>query len=428
MTTSVQAPGRTAGEPVAAHGGDRASFRRLWAAAGLANLGDGMGLVAVPLLAATLTRDPVLVGALTAAVYLPYLLLAVPAGVLVDRVERRTAMLAANGVRAAALVAVCAGLAAEVLTLGWVFALVLVLGAAECGYDAAAEGAVPRLVPADALAGANARLQGTVQVANSFLGAPAGAALFAVAAVAPFGLQAVLVVAASVLVTRLPRLSPGRREPREDRAGRSTLAADAREGLGWLRRHRGLRALAAVSAVAALANTLAQATLVLFLLEELRVPPAAFGAVTAVAAAGAVAGAVLAPGLGRRCGRAPVMVLSVAVQAVTVALVGLARDVAVVAVAFALFASAVAVWNVHSVSLRQHVVPARLYGRVHGVWRTAVWGALPVGAWLGGVVAAQWGLRAPWLVGAGIYLLVLPATVAALRRVAAGGGVTRAVS
>jgi MFS family permease len=412
-----------------AQGGDHGSpalFRRLWAAAGLANLGDGVGLIAAPLLAATLTRDPVLIGGLTATQFLPYLLLGVPAGVLVDRVERRTAMIAANLVRAAALAGLCAGMVGGVVTIAWLYALGLLLGAAECVYDAAAEGAVPRLVGAERLDGANARLQGTVQVANNFVGAPLGALLFSAAAVAPFGVHAVLLVLATLLVASLPRLSSPRRlaisagsgvagETRETGGRRRRVRDDVLEGLGWLARHRTLRTLAFVSAGCAFANQLAQSTLVLFALEVLRIPEATFGLFAMAAAVGAVTGTTVAPATARRFGRVPVMLTAAVVETVMLAAIGFAPGAVPAAVAFAVFAGAVGAWNVLSMSLRQQLVPENLFGRVHGAWRALVWGALPVGSWLGGVIAAQAGLRAPWFVGAGLYVVVVAFAFPALR-------------
>jgi hypothetical protein len=99
------------------------------------------------------------------------------------------------------------------------------------------------------------------------------------------------------------------------------------------------------------------------------------------------------------------------------AAIGFAPGAVPAAVAFAVFAGAVGAWNVLSMSLRQQLVPENLFGRVHGAWRALVWGALPVGSWLGGVIAAQAGLRAPWFVGAGLYVVVVAFAFPALRGV-----------
>jgi len=406
-------------------------FRRLWAAAGLSNLGDGISIIAVPLLAATLTRDPVLIGMLTGVLFLPHLFLSLPAGVLVDRMEPRTAMVAANVVRALALGGLCAALAADAVTIWWLYALVFLYGATECVYDTAATGAVARLVGRDGLDGANARLQGTITITNNFLGAPVGSVLFAVAAVAPFGLHTALLVGATLLTASLPRMA-GRRmgggEPEPAApvdqvvsAARGVRAvwAETREGMTWLLRHRTLRTLAFVSAGMAFALQLSQATIVLYALEELDIPEAAYGAFAMSAAVGAVGGAVLAPKLSRRLGRLPAMLWIGALQVLALVGLALAPTAVTAAAAFAVSAGGVATWNVLSVSLRQSLVPERLFGRVFGAWKMIIWGLLPVGSWVGGVVAAGSGLRAPWLLGAVVYgaalLLGLPALLRAVR-------------
>ena len=394
------------------------AFRRLWAAAGISNLGDGIGLVAVPLLAATLTRDPLQIGAVTAVAYLPYLLFGIPVGVLVDRVERRTAMVVANAVRCLLLVVLCLGIVTDVVTMWWIYVLAFAFATAECVYDNAAEGAVPRLVPADRLDGANARLQGTMQVANNFVGGPLGALLFAVAAVIPFGLQAAGHLVAALLVARLPRLSTPRPD-RPDAADRRRLAgvgADVKEGLGWLWHHRSLRMLALVSAGMALANQIAQATIVLFALEELDLPVAAFGLFAMCAAVGALAGSIAAPALSVRFGRTRVMAAGSVVQPFTILAMGLSGNAVVAGVVFVAYAGLIGMWNVLSVSMRQQLIPSHLFGRVHGAWRTIVWGALPVGSWIGGAIARAYGLRAPWFVGAAVFAVVAVFAVAALRR------------
>lgn len=398
------------------------AFRRLWAATGLSNLGDGVGLVAVPLLAATVTRDPLLIGGVTAMAFLPYLLFAIPVGVLVDRIDRRAAMAAANLARAGLLVALVTGVLADALTIWWIYAVVFVLATAECVYDNAAEGAVAQLVAPDRLDGANSRLQGTMHVANYFLGGPLGALLFTAAAAIPFGVQAGSHALAAVLIAGLPRLAA--RDPQAG-PGPATGArlggvlADVREGLGWLRRHAVVRNLAVVSAGMAITSEMAQATLVLFALEELDVAPAAYGLFAMAAAVGALGGSVLAPAWSRRLGRTGAMTAGVLVQPFVLLGVGLAPNALAAAALLLLNAGLVGSWNVLSVSLRQQLVPAHLFGRVHGAWRTIVWGGLPVGAWLGGVVASRDGLRAPWLYGAAGFALVAVAAALTLRRAGA---------
>jgi MFS family permease len=397
------------------------AFRRFWAAATISQLGDGVGRIAVPLLAATLTRDPVLIGGLTAAAFLPWLLLGLPSGVLVDRVDRRAAMVLANLFRGVALAALCGALVADVASIWLLYLVVLVLGAAETVYDSAAQAAVPTLVgerDVD-LDRANSRLQGAETVAQNFLGAPLAGVLFALVAVLPFGVNAVGFLASALLVASLPRLVP-RGYGASSRGG---LAASLRsvpgeivDGVRWLWRHRLLRGLCLVSAGAAFAAQVGQATAVLFVLDELHLDAAWFGAIGVVAAVGALTGSLLAGRLAARFGRGHVMLATLVVEAATLVAIGWARNAVLAAAAWLPLAGGVGVWNVLSMSLRQQLVPSEVFGRVHGAWRTLVWGVLPLGGLVGGVVAAQGGLRAPWFAGGLLDVLLLPAAAVLLTR------------
>jgi MFS family permease len=195
------------------------------------------------------------------------------------------------------------------------------------------------------------------------------------------------------------------------------VKADVREGLGWLIHHPVLRNLAVVSAGMAFCNQIAQATLVLYALEVLDVPEAAFGLFAMTAAVGAVLGAVSAPGLSRRFGRTTVMATAAVVQPFVLLAMALAGNAILAAAVFTIYAGLVGLWNVLSVSLRQQLIPTHIFGRVHGAWRTIVWGALPLGSWLGGLIAAEYGLRAPWVVGAVLFALVSALGISTLRRV-----------
>lgn len=378
----------------------RDPFVRLVAAIGCSNLADGVGLVAVPLLAAQLTDDPLMVGSVAAVAYLPYLLLAAPIGVLVDRVERRRAMIAANLARSALLTVLVVGLVADVATIWWVFVIAFGFSTAECVFDNAGEATVVDLVPPDRLDRANAQLQTTMHVANLFAGGPVGAALFALTAALPFGAQALGHLAAAGLVAGLPA------SPAPVATGDGDVSSAWRElrvGMRWLADHRRLRSLAVASGVMSLATQLAQATIVLYVLDELGSTDVMFGLLAMVAALGAIGGSMVAPRLSGAFGRTTAMRATIVVQPLVLVGLGLAPEILVAGAAYFVYSGLIGIWNVLSVSLRQQLVPTALYGRVFGAWRTLVWGPVPVGAWLGGLVARTAGLRSPWFVGAAIF-------------------------
>ncbi|MDP9373173.1 MAG: MFS transporter, partial [Chloroflexota bacterium] len=165
-------------------------FRKLWAASAVSNLGDGVALVAAPLLAAALTRDPALVAGLAVAQQLPWLLFALLSGALADRLDRRRAMAAVGAGRAALIGALGIAVLLDHANLPLLYAVFFLLGVGETLFDTTAATVLPAVVPREQLPRANARLSGIATVTNHFIGKPLGGLLFAAAAALPFLLGA----------------------------------------------------------------------------------------------------------------------------------------------------------------------------------------------------------------------------------------------
>jgi MFS family permease len=387
-------------------------YWRVWWANAISSTGDGAFVAALPLLAVTITRDPRLVSVVTAATFLPWMVLSLPAGAIVDRYDRATLMWSAQLVQAAvvALLAVAVVFRQaniEVLALGG-----LLLGCAEVIFSNAAQAVLPAIVPPELLAKANGSQQISLTIGESFLGPPVGSLLFAAAAALPFGLDAVSFAASAGLVSRLPRA------PKADKGTRHPkIRAQIAEGLRWLARHRLLRVVAVLLGVYNFANQMGQAVLVLLATETLHVGTRGYGFLLASVAVGSVAGGLLCPRLTAKLGMLPSLIIGGAINAAVFIGIGLAPDPAVVAVMLAAQGFAVTMWNVVTVSLRQQIVPAPLLGRVNSVYRMLGWGLMPVGALAGGFVAHAAGLRAPYI-AAGIIcglslLAALPLLLAA---------------
>jgi MFS family permease len=235
-------------------------FWQLWSASTLSNLADGLVKIALPLVAVTLTDSPGLVAGVTLAVTLPWLVFALPAGALADRVDRRIAMVAANVARAAAVavLAVTVALGLESSAAMWaLYAVALLLGTAETVYDTCAQSILPQVVPRDRLPRANGRLIAAELTANEFVGPPLGGLLVAAGIAVAFATPAALWAAA---VGALLLLRGGFAVPR---AEPTTLRADVAEGLRYLWRHRLLRTLAAMTG---LFNFATNATFAVFVL------------------------------------------------------------------------------------------------------------------------------------------------------------------
>jgi MFS family permease len=373
-------------------------FWRFYGSSATSNLADGIGRTALPLLAATYTRNPVLISGLVSFAFLPWLLFALASGALVDRCDRRYAMSIANGLRAFAT----AGLAVLVLTdtasIVTIYVASFLLGLAETVYDSASRAILPQVVASADLDRANSLLTVEETLGQTFLGAPVGSALFAVAVSIPFVLNATGFALAALLVLTLR----GAYKPVRDSAPGS-IRQEMRDGVQWLVAHTFLRSLTLLSATTALFGGMISGVLVLYCLEVLRLPSADFGLVLLAAGAGGIVGGIASPPCARRFGRGPVLVAGGVITGVTTFAMGLTRNGYVGALMFAISAAGVMVWNVLTISLRQALIPQHLFGRVQGAYRTLVWGAIAAGAPIGGVIAAWTGV-APVLFVAGVGL------------------------
>ena len=410
----TQAPSR---ESSAAPAAPRLSrdYWRLWWANAISSTGDGAFVAALPLLAVTITRDPRLVSVVAAATYLPWLLLSLPAGAVVDRYDRATLMWRAQAVQAAVVTIIVVLVVFHQASIEMLAAAGFLLGSAEVIFSNAAQSILPALVPPELLPKANGSQQVSLTVGESFLGPPAGSLLFAAAAALPFGLDAASFAGSAALVARLPRTGHAPKN-----AKRPKIRTQIAEGLRWLAGHRLLRVVAVLLGIYNFANQMGQAVLVLLATQTLHVSARGYGLLLAASAVGSVVGGLVNPILTRRIGMLPSLVLPALVDAAAFVGIGLAPGPIVVAALLAVQGFSVTMWNVVTVSLRQRVVPAHLLGRVNSVYRMLGWGLMPLGALAGGFVAHAAGLRAPYIV-AGLLcglsaLVALPILLAAVRQ------------
>jgi MFS family permease len=368
------------------------SFWRLFTSSSTSNLSDGVMQAALPLLAATLTRDPVAVSALGALAFLPWLLFALPAGTLVDRVNRRTAMAVANVLRALMLGVLAGSVATGHATLPVLYVVAFLLGCAETVYDSAARAMLGRVVTRSQLERGNSLLTTAEAVGNIFLGAPIGAWLFAIAASLPLWANSgAYLVAAFLALTVAGSFAV-------DRTSGSSVRQDMREGLGWLLRHRLLRELMVASFFGAAIHSLTQGILVLFVLQDLGLSERGFGLAIAAAGVGAILGSLLSVRVTRLVGRTAAMGSAQVLSAVAILLMAFWQHPVGGPFLFAVSAGAISLFNVQIMSVRQALVPEHLFGRVQGAYRTAIWGGIPLGMFGGGTLGAWLGLPAVFVI------------------------------
>ncbi|MFE2229913.1 MFS transporter [Streptomyces kronopolitis] len=386
-------------------------FRWLWASTAASNAGDGITRTLLPLLVVAHHPDPAVVAGLTTVNMLPWLLFALPAGVLVDRVDRRRIVLGSNLVRGAALLG-----AALVLTgnrpLGLLYALAFLLGIAETLADTAAPAMLPRLVDERHLERANGRLMAAQIVLNETAGPPVAGLLVGLTAAAALATGGVLYALAALLLLGLAPLARTTREAAPGRA-RGGVLRDIRDGLGFVLGHRTLRLTLAASALYGLVFSATFSMLVLLSEGTLGLSATGYGLLLAVGSLGAFAGSWLAP---RAADRLPTVRLarwSLVASGAAYAALGLGRHPVLAALALAANGVFMMGWNIPVMSLRQRLTPEDLQGRVMSVSRLCAWGTMPVGATLGGLLAEALSVPAVFVVcgsvlAVGALLLLAP--------------------
>ena len=394
-----------------------------------------MTQVAGALLAVSLTSSPPRIAGLLAAQQLPWVLGALPAGALVNRVDRRRAMAAACLARAAALGTLGLLVAAGRAGLPVMYLVFLVTGAAGVVYENAATAIVPVLVARPELTRANGRLQAASSLSRSLLAQPLGAWLFTVAPWVPFLLDTAGLLLVTVMTSTLPRLgrtppppdagaagtgsvpprpaapastAPGAVPP--DPAGqvpRVTWRASMHEGLTWLAGHRPLRGLALAVALSNLGLGALFSVFVLFARVRLGTGPLGYGLLLAVMAAGGLAGGLAAGRVTSAIGAGTALRVDLAVEALTYAGLLLTRDPVVAGALLAFLSANLAVFSSVGATLRQSLAPPGMLGRVQGAYRAISSTGLLAGAALGSLLTSVAGLTAPlWLGLAAITMVI----------------------
>ncbi|NEN04552.1 MFS transporter [Diaminobutyricibacter tongyongensis] len=400
MTSSNPSDTADADQPESA-AGLGGSFWRLWSSDSLSNLADGILKVALPLIALEFTRSPTLIAGLAFAFTLPWLLFALPAGALADRIDRRRAMLGANIARATIVGVIALGAAFGFGSIWMLYIGAFAVGMAETIYDTSAQSILPQVVSRDLLPRANSRLYVAETVTNQFIGPPLGGVLAAV------GAGVALATPAGMWLVAVGALLMMRGSFRVERTGRTTIRADIAEGLRFLWRHTVLRSLAIMTGVFNLSSNAAFAVFVLYAVgptSPMKLTEPQYGLLLTSFAIGSVGGSFLAVPLERRLGRARTIGISMIGPALSVGVPALTSNVWAIGIAFLFGGAAIMIWNVIVVSFRQRATPDHLLGRVNSAYRLVAWGTMPVGAAIGGALAQWLGLTAVFAIMTAVVL------------------------
>ncbi|NYH40959.1 MFS family permease [Micromonospora jinlongensis] len=378
-----------------------ADFTRLWTAAAVSNVGDGVTMAAGPLLVASVTDNPALVAGAVFAQQLPWLLFALISGAYVDRLDRRRVVVVVNLVRAAALAGLAATVATDTVTVTVIYVALFLLGAGETLADTAMGALLPAVVAPDRLASANARLYASFTIGNQFVAKPLGAWLFVISAAVPFGFDA-LTFAISAALTAGIRRVPVSDEPRR----RASLRAEVAAGVRWLWNHRLLRVLAVSMGLSNIAFGAAFAVFVLYCRERLGVSGVGFGFLLTAFAVGGLFGSVVAAKLTRAFGSVAVLRVGLVVEIVTHVSLAITTTPWTAAIVLVLFSIHAMVWGITVTTTRQRVVPSHLRGRVGSVYALLDLGGAALGSLLGGLFASAWEITTPFWIAAAVMVTI----------------------
>jgi MFS family permease len=395
-------------------------FMKLWTGQTISEFGSQISALAVPILAArALDATPFEFAALGVLNFLPFILFALPAGVWVDRLHRRSILIVGDAARAVLLALIPILWALDALQMWHLLVLQFVIGIFTVFFDVAYQSYLPALIDREHLVDGNSKLQLTVSV-TQVAGPPVSGALIAALTAA----YAIVFDSISYVISTFFMITMRHREttPQHDAANpRPKMWPQVKEGLDWVVKHPWLRAIAACTGTSNFFGTMGQAILVLFMIRTLHLSNLQIGFVFAVGSAGAIAAGLFTSRINRLLGIGRTIVWSIALSASFTFLFPLAPvsfPLPFLMLGMAAFGLGALAYNITQVSLRQAITPDRLQGRMNAAMRWIVWGTIPLGMLLGGGLASWISLRSVlWISAIGQVFAIAPVALSSIRTV-----------
>jgi len=405
-------------------------FLKLWAGESVSVFGSQVTVLAVPTVAILILHaGPFQVGILSALEFLAFPTLGLVAGVYADRLRRRPIMIICDIGRALALGSIPVAFLLNLLTLEQLYFVALLTGIFTVFFDVCYQSYLPALVDRPNLIEGNTKLEITRSTAQVAGPAVAGFLIQLIGGAKAVAVDAVSFFLSALALASITKPEP---EPRPSTAsGASGFIPEMREGIDVVFRNPILWRIAACTATTNLgSNMVFGAVFLVFAYRQLHLSAGVVGVVFALSSVGALAGAFLAGWVARRLGIGPTLGVMVIVGGLAL----LATPLAVVGVPAVILATTgfiegltIPIYNINQVSLRQAITPDRVQGRMNATMRTIVWGTIPLGAFIGGILGTSIGLvqtivlggilstlAASWIVlGPVIRLREQPATVMA---------------
>jgi MFS family permease len=373
-------------------------FRLLWGGETVSEFGSMISGVAVALLAVKVLRASAFdTSVLTAAGTASFLLVGLPAGAWVDRMRRRPVMIMSDVGRVVALGSIPVAYWLGVLSLVQLYVVVFIAGTFTVFFDVAYQSYLPSLVGSDALVEGNSKLQSTATLAQVSGPAVAGGLVQTIGAAV-----AVLLDAISFAISAVAILSVRTKESEPKPRTHPNLRSEIAEGLSFLWRHPILRAVALTTSTSNFFGTMMQAVEVVFMYRILHVNAAVIGLVFSTGGVGGFLGSLFAAKIAQRIGSARATILGIGSCFGTLIIPFATRGDGPYLMALGGFCLGFGsvVYNVNQVSFRQRLCPPDLLGRMNASMRFLVWGVMPIGGLIGGVISSEWGVRSALWVGA----------------------------
>jgi Na+/melibiose symporter-like transporter len=372
-------------------------FLLLWSGQSISEIGSGVTDLALPLTAVVVLKaTPFQVGLLTAATYASFALVALPAGVIVDRIPKRRLLLVSNAASMIIIGSVPVAAVWKVLTLGVLYAVALLAGLCKVFFDIAYQSYLPSLIPVEQLSDGNGKLNATEAITYPAGLSLGGALTDLIGAVRTLSVDAFSYAVAVISLLLIRSGTDGLAVASRDGHTLSGLRTDIAEGLKFVVRHTILRMVVACSGVSNFWLGAQEAIIMIFLVRVLHLQPVVIGLLLTFGALGGVAGGMFAGRLTRWIGSARIVWVSALLLPPSMALLPLAQPgwrLALVGAAEVSMSFSIVLYNVAQLSYRQAVTAPALLGRMNATVRWIVWGTLPLGGLAGGALGTAIGIR-----------------------------------